>query len=261
MLEPFVYNFQTFMLIFARIMGLINTAPIYASEAVKLPLRVMIAFLTTLIIFPVTANYIPPIPSSMGEYFLLAISEIFVGVLIGFMVSIIFAGFQMAGEFFSVQMGFGYTQVLDPVSQSSLPVLSILKNMLGMLLFLVVGAHRILLESIVFSFERLQILKFTNEVNSGILHVLEYSVGAMFVVAFKLALPVMGIILLVTIAEALMGKVAPQLNILQISFPAKIAIGLIIMIITIPFIEKQMVESIELSFDQIHRMLGNWHHN
>lgn len=261
MLESFVYNFQTFMLIFARIAGLINTSPIYASEAVKLPIRMMLAFLTTLIIYPVTANYIPPVPSSMGAYFMLVISEVLVGVLIGFIVSIIFAGFQMAGEFFSVQMGFGYTQVLDPVSQSSLPVISILKNMLGMLLFLIIGAHRILLESIVFSFERLQILKFTNEVNYGILNVLEYSVGAMFVVAFKLALPVMGVVLLVTIAEALMGKVAPQLNILQISFPAKIAIGLIIMIITIPFIEKQMVESIELSFDKIHRMLANWQQN
>ena len=255
MLDSFVYNFQSFMMIFARIMGLFSLAPVYSSEAISFQVRVMLAFLLSLILFPVTANYLHKVPPGMGEYALIILSEALIGVLIGFIVSIIFAGFQMAGEFFSVQMGFGYTEVLDPVSQSSLPVISTLKNLMGILIFLTVGAHRTLLESVAYSFEKIQLLTFTKE---GVLKSFEYAVGAMFIVAFKISLPVLGILILVTIAEAIMGKAAPQMNIMQLSFPAKIFVGLVVLIITIPFIDKQMEASFTLTFDRLNSLMSEW---
>mgnify|MGYP000868697725 CR=1 FL=1 len=258
MIESFVNNFQSFMMIFARIMGLFSLAPVYSSEAISFQVRVMLAFLLSLILFPVTANYLHAVPPGMGEYALVILSEALIGVLIGFMVSIIFAGFQMAGEFFSVQMGFGYTEVLDPVSQSSLPVISTLKNLMGILIFLTVGAHRTLLESIAYSFQKIQLLTFTKEVNIGVLKSFEYAVGAMFIVAFKISLPVLGILILVTIAEAIMGKAAPQMNIMQLSFPAKIFVGLVVLIITIPFIDKQMEASFTLTFDRLNTLMSEW---
>ena len=155
MIESFVYNFQTFMMIFARIMGLFSLAPVYSSEAISFQVRVMLAFLLSLILFPVTANYLHKVPPGMGEYALIILSEALIGVLIG------------------------YTEVLDPVSQSSLPVISTLKNLMGILIFLTVGAHRTLLESVAYSFEKIQLLTFTKEVNLGVLKSFEYAVGAM----------------------------------------------------------------------------------
>lgn len=258
MIESFVYNFQSFMMIFARIMGLFSLAPIYSSEAVSFQIRVIIAFLLSLILFPVTANYLHEVPGSMGEYALIIASEALIGVLIGFIISIIFAGFQMAGEYFSVQMGFGYTEVLDPVSQTSLPVISTLKNLFGMLVFLTTGAHRTMLESVAYSFQKIQLLTFTREVNIGLLKAFEYAIGAMFLVAFKISLPVLGILILVTIAEAIMGKAAPQMNIMQLSFPAKIFVGLMVLIIIIPFIDKQMEASFTLTFDRLNTLMSEW---
>ncbi len=258
MIETFVNNFQTFMMIFARIMGLFSLAPIYSSEAVTFQIRVIIAFLLSMILFPVTANYLHAVPTGMGEYALIIASEALIGVLIGFIISIIFAGFQMAGEYFSVQMGFGYTEVLDPVSQTSLPVISTLKNLFGMLVFLTVGAHRTMLESVAFSFQKIQLLTFTREVNIGLLKAFEYAIGAMFLVAFKISLPVLGILILVTIAEAIMGKAAPQMNIMQLSFPAKIFVGLMVLIIIIPFIDKQMEASFTLTFDRLNTLMSEW---
>lgn len=258
MIESFVNNFQSFMMIFARIMGLFSLAPVYSSEAITFQMRVILAFLISLILFPVTADYLHKVPPGMGEYALVILSEALIGVLIGFIVSIIFAGFQMAGEYFSVQMGFGYTEVLDPVSQSSLPVISTLKNLMGIMIFLSAGAHRILLESIAYSFQKIQLLQFTKEVNIGILKSFEYAIGAMFIIAFKISLPILSVLILVTIAEAIMGKAAPQMNIMQLSFPAKILVGLIVLIITIPFIEKQMEASFTLTFDRLYSLMNEW---
>ncbi len=257
-MEAFVLNFQGFMFIFARIVGLLNSSPIYASGAITLQLRMIFAFLLTVVLYPVTAKFLPPIPSGTAEFFLIIAAELLMGIFMGFLISIIFASFQMAGQYFSVQIGFGYTEVLDPVSQTNLPVISTLKNMLGMLIFLITGAHRYLLESLYYSFEQVQVLAFTAKINTGLLKTLELAVGSMFIVAFKIALPVMGILVLVSIAEALMGKAAPQLNILQLSFPAKIAVGLLVMIVITPFIVQQMSIGIELSLDRLNLLLRDW---
>ena len=79
MIESFVYNFQTFMMIFARIMGLFSLAPVYSSEAISFQVRVMLAFLLSLILFPVTANYLHKVPPGMGEYALIILSEALTG--------------------------------------------------------------------------------------------------------------------------------------------------------------------------------------
>ncbi|MCB1141043.1 MAG: flagellar biosynthetic protein FliR [Leptospiraceae bacterium] len=257
-MEYFVYNFQTFLMIFARTLALFTVAPVFGSDAVSYPYRIMLSFMLSLILFPVTSGFMMEVPPGMGEFGLIIFSEVLIGLLIGFIISIIFAGFLMAGEYFSVQMGFSYTEVLDPVSQISLPVMSQLKNLMGLMLFLVTGAYRVMIESLALSFQKIQILTFTPDVNRSIMHVFEASIGAMFVVAFKISLPVLGILILVSISEALMGKAAPQMNILQLSFPAKIVVGLIVMIIVIPFIEQQMVDSFEISFDRIQRLMRVW---
>ncbi|MCB1157674.1 MAG: flagellar biosynthetic protein FliR [Leptospiraceae bacterium] len=257
-METFVEHFQLFMLLFARIVGLFSSAPIYASAAMKVSTRMILAFFISLVLFPVSAKFLPGVPTHMGDYYLLILSELLVGLFMGFMVSIIFASFQMAGQYFSVPIGFGYTEVLDPVSQSNLPVISTLKNLLGMMLFLVLGAHRVLIESLHYSFEKVQVLQFTAEINQGLFKALQLAIGSMFVVAFQISLPILGILILVSIAEALMGKAAPQLNILQLAFPTKIAIGLSVLIIVSPFVIKQMENAIVIAFDRLNILLREW---
>ncbi|EPG68106.1 flagellar biosynthetic protein FliR [Leptospira wolffii] len=257
-MEYFVGHFQVFLLILARIVGLLSVAPVFSFASITFAQRMSLGFLLAVIIFPVSSGFVPPIPGHMADYGLVAVGEVLIGILLGFLVSMVFAAFQMAGEFFNVQLGFGYAEVLDPISQTSLPVISTLKNMLGMLLFLSLGAYRFLFESLVYSFEKVQILKLIPEIQDGLYRAMEGAVGAMFLVAFKISLPILGVLLLVTVSEALMGKAAPQLNILQLSFPIKIAIGLIVMILAVPFLISQMDAAFQLSFEKLNLMLKEW---
>ncbi|TGK05424.1 flagellar biosynthetic protein FliR [Leptospira langatensis] len=257
-MEYFVSNFQVFLLILARIVGLLSVAPVFSFASISFPQRISFGFLIAVILFPVSAGFVPPIPGNMTDYGLIAIGEVLIGILMGFLISLVFASFQMAGEFFNVQLGFGYAEILDPISQTSLPVISTLKNMLGMLLFLSLGAYRYLFESLAYSFEKVQILRLVPEIQDGLYKAMEEAIGAMFLVAFKIALPILGVLLLVTVSEALMGKAAPQLNILQLSFPIKIAIGLVVMILIVPFLITQMDGAFQLSFEKLNFMLKDW---
>jgi flagellar biosynthesis protein FliR len=258
MLEYFLFNFQTFMMIFSRILGLLSVAPLFGSDSITYQYRIFLSFLLAMILFPINSGFMMKVPPGMGEYALIIFSEALIGILIGFVLNIVFSGFLMAGEYFSVQMGFSYTEVLDPVSQISLPVMSQLKNLMGLLLFIATGAYRVMIENLSLSFEKVQLLNFSPQANQNILQLFEASIGAMFLIAFKISLPVLGILILVSIAEALMGKAAPQMNILQLSFPAKIIVGLIVMIIVMPFIEVQMVRGFEVSFDKIQNFFISW---
>ncbi|MCC5813803.1 MAG: flagellar biosynthetic protein FliR [Leptospira sp.] len=257
-MESFVNNFQSFMLMFARLMGLFMLTPVFSSQSVPISLRMILSFFITLILFPVSFVYLPEIPKDMVTYGLLTMSEVMIGLLIGFMLAIFFAAFQMAGDFFNVQLGFAYTEVLDPMTQVSLPVISSLKNLMAILVFLNIGAHRMVIKSLAYSFEKIRTIEFTSEVNQGIYRALEDALGAMFIVAFKIALPVLGILFLVTIAEALMGKAAPQLNILQLSFPIKVAIGLFVLISVMSFIVAQMEAGFQVAFDKIDILFQGW---
>ncbi|MEI1279119.1 flagellar biosynthetic protein FliR [Leptospira venezuelensis] len=257
-MEYFIGNFQVFLLILARIVGLLSVAPVFSFASITFAQRMTLGFLIAVILFPVSASFVPPIPGNMADYGLVVMAEVLIGILMGFLVSLVFSSFQMAGEFFNVQLGFGYAEILDPISQTSLPVISTLKNMLGMLLFLSLGAYRFLFESLVYSFEKVQVLKLVPEIQDGLYKAMEEAVGAMFLVAFKISLPILGVLFLVTVSEALMGKAAPQLNILQLSFPIKIAIGLVVMILIVPFLITQMDNAFQLSFEKMNLMLKGW---
>ncbi|TGK03610.1 flagellar biosynthetic protein FliR [Leptospira selangorensis] len=257
-MEYFIGNFQVFLLILARIVGLLSVAPVFSFASITFAQRMTLGFLIAVILFPVSASFVPPIPGNMADYGLVVMAEVLIGILMGFLVSLVFSSFQMAGEFFNVQLGFGYAEILDPISQTSLPVISTLKNMLGMLLFLSLGAYRFLFESLVYSFEKVQVLKLVPEIQDGLYKAMEEAIGAMFLVAFKISLPILGVLFLVTVSEALMGKAAPQLNILQLSFPIKIAIGLVVMILIVPFLITQMDNAFQLSFEKMNLMLKGW---
>ncbi|MCG6141957.1 flagellar biosynthetic protein FliR [Leptospira mtsangambouensis] len=257
-MESFVLHFQSFLFVLVRLLGLFLVAPFFSSESINFSLRMIFSFMVSLIVYPVVATYMPPVPGHMINFGILIISEMLVGVFIGFLVSLVFAAFQMAGEFFNNQIGFGYTEILDPVTQNSLPAIGTMKNLMATALFLVIGAHRFLIETIAYSFEKIRIIAFTGKVNAGLYRLMEEAIGAMFVVSFKIALPVMGILFLVSLAEGLMGKAAQQMNVMSMSFPLKVFIGTLTLIATLTFIATQMVQGIQISMDKASLLIREW---
>ncbi|GBF50661.1 endoflagellar biosynthesis pathway protein [Leptospira ryugenii] len=257
-MEYFLLQFQAFLFVLARLLGLFLVAPFFSSDSISFTLKMIFSFMVSLIVFPVVASYMPEVPGHMINYGIVVISEMLVGVIMGFIVSIVFASFQMAGEFFNNQIGFGYTEILDPITQNSLPAIGTIKNLMATAIFLVIGAHRMMIETLAYSFEKIQILQFTKQVNLGLLNLFQDTIGAMFVVAFKIALPVMGILFLVSLAEGLMGKAAQQMNVMSMSFPLKVFIGTLTLIATLTFISSQMTQGIQLSLDKVTILIREW---
>jgi flagellar biosynthetic protein FliR len=72
-----------------------------------------------------------------------------------------------------------------------------------------------------------------------------------FVVSFQFAAPVMGTLLLCTVALGLMNRVMPQMQVWILGIPIKVIVGTLIIIYSLPL----MVQLFNANFEQLQRAL------
>lgn len=251
-------HFQLFLLIMTRMIAMMVIAPFYASEVLPLKLRAVLAFFTTIVIFPGVAQRGFVMPNHMGGYTLLIVQEMMIGLLIGFLVSVIFSAFQLAGQYFAVQIGFGINEVIDPLAQISIPLVGQFKNLIGLLVFLAINGHHFMIHAIYRSYELAPVMGLNAPMLNGIMRYMSYAFGGMFVVALKISLPIVATVFIVTVSLGILAKAAPQMNILMLGFPFKIIVSFAVMLLTAPLIVRVMNVALERSFNFITKVLRYW---
>src|SRR5690554_70695 len=141
----------SFLLIFCRITAFFAVAPIFSfrnmPNTFKLGLAVFISLLVTSAMGPQSAL------DMNGDYILLIVREILIGLMLGFTAYLLFTVVQVAGSFIDIQMGFGIVNVIDPMTGAQSPVMGNFKFFIATLLFLAVNGHHYLLLSIMKSYE------------------------------------------------------------------------------------------------------------
>ncbi len=257
-MEYFVNHFQVFLLVMVRLNAMIIVAPFFSSGVIPVRLKALLAFLIALVIFPAIASKGFNVSGNMGVYYLMIIREVATGIYLGFLVSIIFSAFQLAGQFFAVQIGFGMSEVLDPLGQVSIPLVGQLKNLIGLLVFLAMDGHHFLIEAIYRSYELAPVLSMDVSSTGKLFQYLMYSFSGMFIVALKIALPVIGVIFLISVSMGVLAKAAPQMNIMMLGFPLKIIVAFGIMLLISPLIVRIMHVSLERTFTFVTRVLHFW---
>jgi len=214
---------QAVVLVFIRISAILLSAPLFSSRNVPVRLKAGLSAILALIIFPVAGfkevyfNSVPSLVSAM-------VGEILIGVIIGFTARLLFAAVQLGGQLVGFQMGFAIVNVMDPQTSTQVSIIAQLQNILTLLIFLAVNAHYWFILALASSFELIPPLGFCF---TGSL--MEAIVGLscdMFLIAAKLAAPIIAVLFFTSVALGLIARTVPQMNIFIVGFPLKIAIGL-----------------------------------
>lgn len=233
-MEYFILNFEKFMLVFSRMMGLLFIATFFSSESMLNEARLGLCFVVTALIFPLVYIHIPAVPDDFVEYAFVAIGEGLIGVAIGFCIVIAFSVYQLAGQFFTVQMGFGASEVFDPMGQESLPLIGQYLYILAILVFLSLQGPLLIIKEIFHSYELISFTKFLNgeyvTSNFGIISIF----AKMFVIGLRISMPIIGTLLLVSVTMGLLGKAAPQMNLLMVGFPISITVSFLLILVLLP---------------------------
>lgn len=225
----FLIGIQIFFLIFARMAALLSTATFWGSNLIVFRIRLMVAFFASILMFPMVRElYVASFPISWPIFWFWLINNLLIGLAFGFLISMFFSIFQIAGQFFSFQMGFSISQVLDPISQTQIPVIGQMMALLALLVFLSVNGPMLTIELLYESFKKLSLIDSSSMLGSMLSHAIDYF-GFMFAAALQFAITVMGSILIATLFIGLLAKASPQINAMLFGFPLYIGLGFLLL--------------------------------
>jgi flagellar biosynthetic protein FliR len=214
----------SFLLPLFRITAFLMFMPIIGTQLVSARVRLYLALAICLVIMP-TLPPMPAVDAISLQAFIWIAQEILIGVMLAFVLQLLFQVFAIAGQIVAAQMGLGFASMVDPANGISVPVIGQVFMILVTLLFLAMNAHLVVFEVLAESF-------FTLPVGGGFLvdnyWVIANKLGWVLGSALLLVLPAITALLVVNLAFGVMTRAAPQLNIFSIGFPLTLVLGLVI---------------------------------
>ncbi|MDX2425178.1 MAG: flagellar biosynthetic protein FliR, partial [Cycloclasticus sp.] len=173
-----------------------------------------------------------PIEVMSHEGLMTGVQQILIGLIMGFVLQLVFSAVIFAGQGIAYSMGLGFASMVDPATGVSVPVISQFYLVLSTLLFLTLGGHLVLIEMLIESFHTLPI-GIEGIERSDLWSVIAWS-SRLFSAGLLMALPAMTSLLMVNIAFGVVTKAAPQLNIFAVGFPITLVLGALLMWLTVP---------------------------
>ena len=240
-----------FLLIAVRALAMIEVAPLLNSGSVpqvaKFALAGFAAY-TALSSALVRDWVIAPFGLS---FIFLVIGEAIIGIIIGFYLAIIFAAFSTAGQFFSLQMGFGASETFDPLSQIENPLLGQYLNIVAMLVFVTIdGFKELFLGGFWRSLQSINVLSLISG-RENIVTMMLSGLSRLFFDAMVISIPILGSLFLVSLSTGLISKAAPQINILSEGFPISITVAWILIYAALPFMTVAFSRVIGSGFENL----------
>jgi flagellar biosynthetic protein FliR len=238
-----------FILIFARISGLMIVSPILGDQNIPPQIKVAFTFILSLIFFPVLAAPRLPANPDVLEIMLLMATEVGVGLLIGFAARLLFTGVAMAGEVVGYQMGLGIANVFDPSSDTQISLIGQIQTIFALLIFVVLDGHHLLIRALMMSYQRippgglaLSRPLYEHFVRLG---------GNIFVVGLQIGAPLIVAMMAANFSIGLVARSVPQVNVIVVGFPFTIALGLLLLALGFPF----FIEALVALFNQLDSVL------
>jgi len=229
-----VTQFQFFILVLFRVAGMMTIAPFFGSMNIPRPVKIALALMISIVIFPIVQRPDIALPGTLSGYLIAGVAECSIGIVLGFAATLTFAGIQLAGHFVGQEMGLTLANVVDPTSFAQVTVVTQFKFIFSILIFLSVGGHLLLLWLLFWTFEMIPIMSVSY--SRAVPEYIAMGMGAqMFVEAVKLAAPVMVAMLVTTVTMAFIAKTAPEINVFIIGFGIRAGVGLIILLLAIPY--------------------------
>jgi flagellar biosynthetic protein FliR len=182
------------------------------------------------------------------------LSEAVMGIMIGFMMSIIFSAFQLAATFFSFQMALGVAEVIDPFSEIGVTVVGQLWTLMGLMVFIAIDGPQMLVMGTVESFRTARLISLVDQ-GKTVTRSMVDALGSMFVVSLKLSFPILITLFLLAFTLGLLAKAAPQMNIFMLGFPIQIGVGFLIMVVMMGAIAFGMAAALSRAFDGMTSLL------
>ena len=223
---------------FLRILALFSTAPLFNQRAVPVRIKVALAALIAFVVVPSLPS--PPVDANPGW---LLFQQLAIGLSIGLALHVMFAAFSVAGDLLGLQMGLSFASFIDPARNQAEPIVGSLLGLLATLVFLSMNGHLVLVAGIAESFRAVPVGASVPLASDW--KALALLGGTLFALGVHMALPVLATMLILNLALGVLARVAPQLNLFAVGFPATILVGLLALALAVPLMGPFLESALE----------------
>ncbi|MBU6366889.1 MAG: flagellar biosynthetic protein FliR [Gemmatimonadetes bacterium] len=206
-----------------RVGGLVLIAPAWSAKVVPMRLRSVFIVLLAVLLLPgaaASAN-VAQLAITPATF----LQETVVGFVLGLAAALVIAAAEFAGELMSTSMGLSGAAIFDPVNNTQGAILATFMQTLALVLLVGSGGHVVMVEAVGRSFAAVP-LGAGGALGDGLLAAARMA-GGLFRSGTQFAAPVMASLLVANVALSILGRAAPQLNIMTLAFPLQIGVGLL----------------------------------
>ncbi len=252
-IEPMLNHVVPLMLVIFRLAGLFIFSPMLAGLGVTRQIKVLLAVSLGLSVYVSAPTAVQTMPSAdLISLVPMIAGELLIGVVVGLIALVPLVSLNLAGMILGQQMGLGVARVFNPAAGSDSSIIGQLLFFLGLWGFIAMGGFEWLFISVADTFARVPVGSVL--MTDAPLDLLVAVVTSGFDLALRVAAPVLSAVLLETLATGFVMKTMPQLNILSVGFPIKIALGLIVLGSSLLAISQAADDEMA----QVLRAVGDW---
>jgi len=218
-----------FILVAVRVGAMIYASPVLGGPYAPATVKALLTMAIAVIFVPLAAPAVIPVDA---RFLVLVCLELTLGLSVGFIVSLVFHGVRMGGEFINRHAGFSAAENFDPEADFGAGPMGDLFHIMLVMIFLASDSHLWFIALIGKSFTAIPIGGW--ELTPAFAHLLARGTEEMWRISIAISFPVLTAAMLMTMAEGVLARSIPQINVLHISFATKIIVSLLVVYASIP---------------------------
>lgn len=244
-----IQNFEYFLLILVRITSFVYIAPLFGQSGVPRQVKIGLSLCITILLYNVVAHPVLNYTSVVG-YAVYVIIEGITGLLIGLAAYICNSIVLLAGNVIDMDIGLSMVTEFNPELNNEVTISGNFYYYMTFLLLIGSNMHVYILRAVCDSFQVVPLGGAQFEFDHLLLAMTRY-MGDLFVIGFRIFLPIFACIMILNCILGIMAKVAPQMNMFAVGIQLKMLVGL-----TVMFLTAFMLPNIaEMIFDEIKKMV------
>lgn len=239
-----------YLLASVRIIAWLAVVPPFSGRTLPTMVKVVLSLGLAFAVVPEGQQ----IPLGTVELILNVGTQVAIGLAMGFVTYLLLGAVAVAGSLIDVFGGFSLAQGFDPLGMNSNTVFGKFHQMLATVLLFASGGYLIVIGGLLRTFHFLPLG--TSPDWAGAPDVLMRAFDLFFVTAVQIALPMIAVLFLTDIGLALLTKVAPQLSAINVMFPAKIGLTLLLVGLSFPVLPQALDRLVDLTTQAMAALSG-----
>jgi flagellar biosynthesis protein FliR len=220
-----------FLLAATRSAAWLFVVPPFGTRLVPTPVKAGFAAALGASAAPVLAE--ERIPLEVGPLIAAGALQVLLGVALGFVVLLLFQAVQSAGELIDVFGGITVMPAFDPLSGQQASGFARIYQVFATTLVFALGGHLLVVRGFLDSFRAIGARGLDL---SSLQALLVDDLGRFLLAAVEIAAPLLAVMFLLEVAQGLVARAAPQLNVFLAVMPLKILVALVLMAIALPLL-------------------------